>query len=292
MRIITLNKTNISPDDFTKSTYTYRFPVQHTFEKGDYVSISSVNLWYSNASISSLYFNNQLAYYFPNGDDAMIEHSFTIDEGTYTIEQINFFLQQQMIERGHYLVNDDTGDYLYFLELRINTVIYGFQLNAFPVPTALPTGFSNPANMPFPSVSRTPSLEVPNTEIGKVLGMNVGVYPPLNTVQTTIFSKTSDFIPHISPVLSYTISCSLVKNKLVVPSGQIFCFTPDGEYAELLSPEQHSFVWNEIVPGTYTSLTIQILDQNFNRVVFKDANNCIQLAIHKRKEDGELICVD
>lgn len=292
MRIITLNRNNIPQGDFTNATYTYRFPTQHTFEKGDFISVSSINLWYSNASISSDYFNNQLAYYFPNGSGTMVKYAFTIDEGTYTIEQLNFFLQQKMISNGHYIVNNTTGDYLYWLELRINTVIYGFQLNTFPVPTSLPTGYSNPSSMVFPPTSRTPSFEVPDVEIGKILGMNVGIYPPLSPAQTTTYSKTSDFIPQISPVISYTIECSLVKNRLVVPSGQIFCFSPDGEYAELLSPEQHSFVWNEIVPGTYTDISIRILDQNFRRVIFKDPNNLIQLAIWKYREDGDLLCRD
>lgn len=289
MRLISLNKQNVDTTDPTNATYSYRFPINHTFEKGDHIAVSTVSLWYSNPAISDQYFNTRFTYYWINGAGASTTHNITIPEGTYSIPQLNFFLQQKMIENGHYLVND-VGDYVYYLELQENAVVYGAQLNTYPIPTSLPLGWTNPASMPFPPTSFTPSFSVDDIEFGKLLGFNVGIYPALLT-QTTNFSKTSDYTPQITPVSSFTIQCNLVQNRMAVPSGQIFAFSPDKSYASLLSPEQNSLVWNEITPGVFSTLEIKITDQLFRRLKIIDTNNLFGLAIWKVNEDGPLVCV-
>lgn len=288
MRLITINRRTIDTTDPSNSVYVYNFPVNHNFKKGDMVAVSAISLWYSNPAISPQYFNNQFVYYWINGSGVSTTHNITIPTGTYDIPQLNFFLQQKMIENGHYLVND-VGDYVYYLELQENSVVYGVQLNTYPIPTSLPLGWTNPASMPFPPTSFTPSFEVLNgNEFGKLIGFNAGVYPSLLT-QTTNFSKTSDFTPQVSPVNSYTLSCNLVRNKLAIPAGQIFSFAPDNVYGSLLSPQQKTLVWNEIVEGSYSNIQISITDQLFRRINFIDTNNLVQLAVWRKEEDGDFI---
>eukprot|EP00952_Eustigmatos_sp_NYUAD-ZCMA_P003085 13407-Eustigmatos_ZCMA.PRE.1 len=75
-----------------------------------------------------------------------------------------------MVSNGHYLT-DSNGDYVYYIEFQENSVYYAVQLNCYYVPTALPSGYSNPASMTFPATNKTPQVVIPSTNIQDVLGI-------------------------------------------------------------------------------------------------------------------------
>jgi hypothetical protein len=62
------------------------------------------------------------------------------------------------------------------------------------VPSSLSSGFTAPSNwVGFPSVSRTPTLEILNNNFGAFLGFTTGLYPALNT--TSDYSVISPITP-------------------------------------------------------------------------------------------------
>jgi hypothetical protein len=285
MRVITLNQTNLERSDLTNSIYTYAFPISRIFKEGDYISVGSLNIFYSFFAISAENRNNTYEYiWYDNLGSATF--TVTIPNGTYTIEQLNFQLQQTMINNGHYLVNLQ-GDYVYYLEFQPNPVKYAFQFNSYPIPTALPAGWSNPSGLTFPAVATTPQLTILANEFQSITGINAGTYP--SPVQATNYSKASDFTPHLTPFSSFIIRSSLCRNNLANPNDSIYAFAPEVGFGSIINPENHSLIWNAITPGVYNNFRIQFCDQNFRPLQIRDTSLLLQLVLWIRDEDGDLV---
>jgi hypothetical protein len=285
MRILTLNQTNLDQSEPSNSIYVYNFPISRIFKEGDYIAVSSLNIFYSFFAISQEYQNNTYNYVWY---DALGPATFTvvIPNGTYTIEQLNFQLQQTMIQNGHYLVNN-SGDYVYYLEFQPNPVKYAFQFNSYPIPTALPGGWSNPGGITFPAVATTPQLVLLSNRFQNITGINAGSYP--SPVQNTNYSKTSDFTPQLTPFSSFIVRCSLCRNDLANPTDSIYSFAPDSGFGNILNPQMHSLVWNKVTPGVYNNFKIEFADQNYNKLQIKDTSLLVQIALWVKDEDGEMV---
>ena len=76
-----------------------------------------------------------------------------------------------------YLIEAATDKYHYFINMLYNETYYANQVVLKTVPTSLPTGYSAPSNWPgYPTVSRTPYVEILNNNFGKFLGFTIGNY--------------------------------------------------------------------------------------------------------------------
>jgi hypothetical protein len=204
-------------------------------------------------------------------------------DGYYEVADLNAYLQFSLVNDGNYLI-DSNGDFVYYLEFVVNQTYYGVQLNAYPIPTALPSMWSNPAGITFPLVATTPQITIlSNNNFGKVIGFNAGTYP--TPVQASNYSKLSDFTPQITPVNSLILSCTLLNNKYSIPNTLLYSFNPSGtSFGSLITIQVPQFAFVDIVDGSYTDFTIQFFDQNLNRIFIQDSNIVVLLVIAKKEK--------
>ena len=173
------------------NTYQYNF-IQGNFSvpEDTEMMVANIQFPYSFYNITAAYGNNLLYFNFPTGTSTYSGDTIIIPDGFYTTTSLNYFLQQFCITNGLYLVNG-SGQNVYYISIQYNSYQYGNQIMTTLVPTSLPSGFTSPSNwVGFPSVSRTPSLEILNNNFGVYLGFTTGLYPTLK-YNFKLFSKLS-----------------------------------------------------------------------------------------------------
>ncbi len=271
---VILNMSNVVSNGGLNNVYRYTFPGSTGFRNSK-IAVSNIQIFYSWQNITSNYANNTLSMIFPTAATTATV-SVTIPNGTYSVADLNSYLQSVMVANNYYLING-AGDYIYYLELVENASRYAIQLNTYPVPTALPAGWTNPG-WTLPAVGYTPQLVVPNTSIQTLLGFVAGTYP--SPQQTAAYSVLSTSVPQLSPVSSVIVGCNLVNNKLSNPRSVIYSFSPGGTtYGNLIQSSAYQYSWVDIQDGTYSSIDITFYDQNFNNLQILDTNLVIFLLI-------------
>lgn len=280
MRTIILNSTNIVAGS-NNSTLTYNFPAGGVQFKDDLIAVSSLTLFYSWFNINSSLYNNSSYIYYWQG----VPFTVTMPDGNYNISELNSYLQNTMITNGHYLVNSASQN-VYYLEWILNTTRYAVQLNAYPIPTALPLGWTNPAAITFPLVAETPQIQILSTNNFKdIVGFVSGTYPPV--VQSTTYSKLSDTAPQVSPIQSIVMECNLINNPYSTPSKLIYSFAvPNVSFGEIISIQPPEFIFNEILNGFYNQITMTFKDQNLRNIVIQDPQMVLLLTIKKKSEQS------
>ena len=259
------------------NTYKYDFiKGNFTIPEDSEVMVANVQLPYSFYNITSAYNNNSFNLYFPTGTSTYNTYTITIPDGFYTTTSLNFFLQQFCITNGLYLING-SGQNVYFFSIQYNSYQYGNQIITTLVPTALPSGFTAPANWTgFPSVSRTPSIEILNNNFGTFLGFTAGFYPALNT--TSNYSVNSLITPVGSFVNSIIIRCSLVNNRVGNPMDIIDSFTiGQTNFGANINYAPSVNKWVKLSSGTFSNFLITFCDQNLNLIEALDYNILITL---------------
>ena len=283
---LVLNKDNLVSDG-KNSTFVYDFPTSVHF-KSEQLAIAQLQMYYSweNINASPLN-NNQFAYDFPEGA-SKVEYTITIPDGLFEISDLNYFLQSQMIANSHYLVNDKEQN-VYFLELKISPTDYSVQFNMYSVPTSLPTGWTNPASMPFSSgglANATTEVIIPSTNNFKnIIGFQSGRYPA--TTQTTDQSqKSSDFsprlIPEVQPNRNVIITCTGINNPYANPQTKIFSIAPNVGIGEYIDYKPAEYLYNDLADGLYNQLRIQFLDKDGVPLTILDPDTTILLTIRHK----------
>lgn len=290
MRLITLNERNVVPSLYTNQL-SYQFPTDAQFEKGDALAIQGVNLYYSNFNIDASLGNNTLRYYWvtsSGGVNQFITVNLTIPNGLYNTDTLNKFLQYSMIQNNHYLINNTTGDFVFYLEIIPNFVYYANQINSYVLPTALPAGFSTPVGFPaFPATPEAPILEFPNSRLARMLGYTGTSYPPGISIRNS--SWLSNITPQITDQNIFIVRVSLCESKYAsVLKDIVFSFAPNKPFGAFLNLDTNQLIWNSIKPGYYANFRVELLDENYRPLRVIDPNMLITLAIWKKSEDGEL----
>lgn len=282
MKNIILNKSNLV-NDGTNSRYKYSFNTTLQVNKGDTLSLVQAQIPYSWINISaSQYNNNKFKYTTYNGTDYVI----TLDDGFYTTEDLNFALQYNMINNGHYLIND-AGLYVYYLEIETNKTLYKIQVNCYPVPAILPSGWSNPAGWNLTTqAGRTMSISFldnlsPNFRY--LIGFNSGTY---GAGSLTKLSFVSAFTPIPHPVSSFIINCNLVNMASVNlnTSSSLYGKTPDTEFGNNIIVSPNFAVSVDASEGYYNDLYVFLTDQLGNPLYLKDNDVLFQLVLKQKNE--------
>jgi hypothetical protein len=285
MRTIILNSTNLVAGS-NNSALTYLFPAGAVEFKNDLIAVSSISMFYSWFNINAQLYNNNKYNYIWRG----VSYTVTMPNGNYSVAELNTYLQNVMIANGHYLVNSASQN-VYYLEWILNTSYYAVQLNSYPIPTALPSGWTNPAGLTFPAVAETPQIQILSTNNFKdIVGFNAGTYP--NPVQATVYSKLSDNAPQVSPISSIILECDLINNPYSTPSKLIYSFAVPNSvsFGENIAIQPPEFVFNEIQNGFYNQLTLTFRDQQLRTMVIQDPQMVILLTIKKKEQvNGKLI---
>lgn len=261
------------------NTYRYTFPAGSVQFSKSKVAVETVNIYYSWFNIGPTYNNQTYQLIYPT-NAGTTTLTITMPQGFYDITSINSYLQQILITNGLYLVNS-SGQNVYYAEFITNQNYYAVQFNSYPVPTALPAGWSNPGGMTFPAVAATPQLVVLANSFRNIIGFAAGTYPTV--AQNTNYSVLSSFTPQVSPVQSIILACTLLNNKYSNPGTVLYSFTPQGATFGSLIQSQPTFPsWIDIQDGNYPNFDVQFLDQNFNPLPINDTNLVVQLLIKNK----------
>lgn len=263
------------------STYTYNFP--YTVDLSNFeLALANVSLYYSWFSITPQLNNNQFTFNFPNGA-SNTTYTVNINSGTYTVEQLNNFLEYFMFNNGLYLTNTATGELTYYLQILENENAYKIQIISYPLPTSLPSGFTNGGSIVFPTVSRQPQLIVPNTDFVNLIGFSARTYPATQNAST--YTVNGDLTPQISGgIQSVIMNCNVVNNKYSSTNSQsIHVLTSAGvPFGGLIvsEPNEYNFVPSGI--SSTSNITITFTD-NYNRPLeIQDPNLTIKLLLKEK----------
>ena len=239
---VILNSNNKSSDN----SFTYEFPTAIKFKPDSKIAMQSMSLYNSIFNVEAKRLSNKFTIYW----NALVPtvHEFVIDDGNYSISDLNYLLQFFCIQNDLYLVDAVDAKNKYFLEIVVNANVYGIQLNSYAIPTSatatslsltLPTG----AAWSFPATAITPQLEF-NTEFGPLIGFADGIYPSATAAVDTTVKST--IVPQIAPVNSILIGCNLIHSELSIPVDLFYSFSLNSAFGSLIEINQTALVYNSI----------------------------------------------
>jgi len=290
---IVLNQANIVPDGKNNSLV-YKFPNSVSFPNHE-IAVQNITMYYSWENINSAPLaNNTFSYVWVSGTTSTT-YSITIPSGLYEVSDLNYYLQYKFIQNGTYLINS-AGQNVYYAEFLINAQRYAVQINTFPVPTTLPTGWSVPVAsvsagtagwVGFPTTTFNPQLIIP-ANLNKILGFTTPIpyTTSLNSGVGTNLSYISNTAPQVQPNSSVYVSISNIANKYAIPNSIIYSLSPSVAFGEQINEYPPQFAWNKLLSGTYNELRIQILGIDFQPLTILDPNMTIVLVIRDTKDIG------
>ena len=297
MRTIVLNTNNLVQDG-QNNKMVYKFPNSVVF-KNNSIAVSSITMYYSWNSISASQNNNIFTYTWTAGGTTTT-YTMTIPDGTYNVDDLNAFMQFQMIQNNTYLI-DDTGTNVYYAELLLNVPRYAVELSTFLVPTTLPTGWSTPSGFPgLPTTTQNIVVSFPpffNEIVGYVPGFtsdaNVSnsFVPPLGSQYVSklangTISYVSTMAPNVQPNSSVYVAISNINNPYSIPSSIIYAIVPTVAVGSLIVERPPQLTWNKMIDGNYNQLTLSFLNQDYQQIQIKDPNMTLLLAIKDAEEYG------
>ena len=260
------------------STFQYNF-ISGSFNIPDNaaICISNMTIPYSWYNVNAQYYNNATFQFTWTVGAVTTTYTITLPNGYYTATDINNYLQGQMVLLGMYLIDGNSNN-VYYLNLQYNVTYYAVQLLSYAVPNSLPSGYTQPSNwLGYPTVASTPQLIILNNSFGQLIGYLPGTYPA--AIQSTNYSTISNTTPNGSPINSLIIQCSLVSNDITMPSNIIDSMSITSSYGSNINYQPAYEKWVKMRKGRYSSMTITLLDQNFNRIISLDPNVLMTLMI-------------
>ena len=201
---------------------------QYNFTKGNFsipddteIMITNIQIPYSWFNISSAIGNNIITFNFPYSSATYSQYVLTIPDGFYTTTTLNYWFQSWFIANGFYLIDNSTNQNVYFMSIAYNVNSYSNQLLLFPVPTSLPSGYSLPTGYTsttlfnyfgFPTVSRTPTITIPQLTSSPSIGNFLGFGSTTST--TTLPPQTGS-----GAVITYTVSAGVIVGLTITNGG-------------------------------------------------------------------------
>ena len=272
---LVLNSSNVI--GASKNTYRYDF-VQGSFkiDEGAEMCISSLTVPYSWYNVSTIYNNKSFQIVFPTlaGSTTL---NITLPDGFYTVDDIDSYIKQQLYLNSLYL-KDASGNIIYYFTMLYNVSTYKIQMLFYTVPTSLPVGYSNPAGMTFPATATAPSIVISSNNFGKIIGYSAGTYGGGVANASTL----SNLVPVGSNVNSVIVRCSLVDNKVIIPTDILDSFPINSNFGSNINYSPNFQKWMKVKAGIYSSITITLSDQNLNDIAILDSNCLINLFIRQK----------
>jgi hypothetical protein len=260
--------------------YEYRLPQTSYFPAGSGIGVSNIAIYNSIQNINEKRGNNLVTLNWLG-----TEYTFKIENGYYSVSDLNHYLQNQCILNGLYLTKNSGADNFYFIELVINSIRYSTSLNLYVIPTdaqASSLGYTKPSNATwsYPVSPETPSITF-GQQFGNLIGQTFGTFPP--TLQSSNIQYLSTQTPVISPVDSLILTCNLINSKYSIPSNILFTVPISSALGSLIQVNISSIVYNTILPQNFSSISITIYDQLFNAVELQDTEMTLTLVIEEGK---------
>ncbi len=264
----------------SNNQYKYTFPSSVDLSNYD-IALADLSIYYSWYSISQAQGNNTFTINFPNGASNSTLN-ITIPDGTYSVNDLNSYLQYYFYSNGLYISNNTTGAITYYMSFVTNPTVYRIQLISYALPTSLPVGYTAGSGISFPTVSRQPQLVVNNSGFGSIIGFSNGTYPSTQTSST--YTQNGDLVPQVNPTQSVLMQCSVVHNPLALSNQTLHVFTCAGvNYGSLIVSSPAEYGWAP-VGGTVNDLTITFTDQNYRPLNIVDTQLTIKLLLKPRDQ--------
>ena len=280
-----LNNSNVLGT--TNTNFKYNFLGGNFVAKDMEMCISSLAIPYSFFNVSAFYGNNKFSISFPTVLTTTTL-SITLEDGFYSVTDINQYIQNKCIANGLYLI-DSAGDYVYYFDIAYNTVYYAVQIVCSPVPTTLPSGYSFATSGTYSSagglpstLNQVPQLILPATGgINTIIGFAAGTFPTSATSSTAV-STLSTLVPVGTTVNSLVYRCSIIQNNITTPSDILDSSPVVGTFGGAINYEPSFSKWIRINDGVYNNFVFTYVDQNLNSISAKDSGVTITLMIRKR----------
>ena len=281
VKLIVINSSNYVENSM--NAYVYKLPQSTKFTRKSKIGVASLSMYNSTFNVSASRGNNKLTFIWNSATPLTL--NITLDDGYYSVDALNYFIQSKMYENKMYV--NSGSNVIYFYEIVQNAVRYGVQLNSYYLPTsaqATTLGYTQPsgATWSYPVTNKTPQLTF-NDTFGNLIGFLGQTYPA--TVQSTNQSIVSTKTPNISPVDSYIITCNMINSKYSIPCNVLFSLPLSGSIGTLIVHNHPEIVYSDIAPNIYSNVVIQFYDQLFNKLDIKDKELVLTLAINDDDEE-------
>jgi hypothetical protein len=278
---IVLNGSNLINSGSGNNTFVYNFPNSVSFPHHE-IAVQSVSIYYSWANINNTSLSNNIFTYTWKVGTTVTTYTVTIPTGLYEIASINSFLQFVMIANGHYLINS-AGSNVYYAEMVVNPTLYAVQVNTFPIPTSLPSGYTAPSGFAgYPTgTGYHPILTFP-ANFNKIVGFTANF--ATTGTGTSNYSVLSTTAPQVQPNANVYLAVSNISNPYATPNSIIFAIAPSVAFGSQITELPPQFAWNKLLNGTYTQIRLQILGSDYNPLPILDPNITIVLVIRNTKE--------
>ena len=279
---IILNSTN--RDLTSDNRFIYTFPSNVKFNPGDTIGVESISMYNSIFNTEAVRGNNTFSIIW-NADSA-VTYNFTIPDGFYSISDLNYYIQYECVQNDLYCINS-SGNYVYFVELVINSTVYGSELRTFILPDVTEAGvlgYTKPVGASWSfhaSADATPQVIIPSDAFGELFGFTAGTYPA--TPQTTSQYIGSTITPQISPVNSLILTCNLINDELSNPVNVFYSMPLNSAFGTLMTSSNAQRSDSMIYEGTYKNIVIEVLDQQYNRVKMNDMEILFKFVIKRYK---------
>jgi hypothetical protein len=273
-----LNVNNVIQKNGFYNQLTYNFiNGSFTVKEKQKLQLVSAQIPYSFFNISQSLNNNSFNILWPKGS-GLTTYNVIIPDGFYSYIDLNNYIIYYCKLNGLYLI-DTASNVQNYISISSNSTYYAVQLNLSVIPTSLPTGWTNPASLQFPTVAQTPRIQILNNKFSNYIGFSPATYPA--SQQITAYYNLSNITPQSSTTNSIVLRCNLISNNVSIPSDildsfGIFntLFGSNINYASSLNDKKTT-----IKPGTYNSMTIDLVNENNEPLQCRDPNMLINLLI-------------
>ena len=219
------NINSLSPNVMTKS-----FPNGFVVRDDEEMCLLNCFVNYSWFNITNSYQNNTVGYTMPQSGSTVYPVNF--GNVFLQVSDISAYIQQVMIANGHYLV-DNYGQTVTYFSCQSNASSYGITCSFTPLPSSLPNGWTNPANLALSSGNaKTQQLVFDNLQFSTLFGFNPSTSVPATPSSVFVYVN-SVRVPQLTPNAGNFITCDLVNEpNLNVYPNIIYSFTPNVAFGE------------------------------------------------------------
>lgn len=275
-----MNKTNHSLVG-GKSVMTYQLTSDSNTGKTGYeIGVEAIHIYNSFYNVSTEYNNNQISIKWLG-----VTYNFILPNGYYSVADLDLFIQNQCFVNNLYLTDGEIN--MYFIQMKINPVRYGTEINCLLIPSVLPQTYTIPANATWnlPITGETPQIFF-NASFGKLIGFSGNQYYPA-TPSLSPISFDSNIVPEIHTVSSVIVTCNLVNNDkfrgTTSRNDVLFTFPINIEFGYPITKDSTEIIFNNMNQTQDYKIELKFYDQNFNQLEILDKEMLLNLVI-KEKE--------
>ena len=282
---------------YDKSTgkMTYVLPSATQFSKSQ-LSLIAGTYYNSFKNISAALGNNVISGTFPHSGTQVAWGPCTLDDGFYSISDINNALWNFFIVNKLYMVNA-SGENVYFAQIMVNPITYVVELDTFLIPTAAQmtlNGWTQPPggaiNISGAALFWSGSITI-SAPLAVMLGAtNSGGFtttvwnslawtgsPGGGATNGVPFFGVS--APSINPVTSVLVRCNLVCSYVGNPT-DLLCQVPVvSAYGSINQFQAPYPTFSSVIDAQFSTIELSFMDQNLNTLYFFDPELTFTLQI-------------